>query len=313
MIHKNKTLLSKLTKYLRVLLVALLLITTSSINGQTNDTISNKEPQKEEINENGPFSGSCEQQPEYPGGSEALWDFLWENIRYPVEAMNDGIQGRVLTTFVVEKDGGISDIQIARGVHPSLDAEAIRVIGMMPNFKPALQTGKVVRVRFTLPVVFRLSYDVENMTLEEKEKAIKLQLEAENNDVEKGDITVYQVRSDSPGRDYFDYLSRNLKYPSIAQEKGISGVVSAVYDVNNKNEISNIKITESVDPLLDAELIRAIENMPGRIIFTITKGKAASEIEISVHFRLQNKANREISPAKIDFVVVGYSKAAEKE
>ena len=97
-----------------------------------------------------------EQQPEFPGGMTALMKFLGDNIKYPVIAQENGIQGRVITNFVVERDGSISDVQVVRGQDPSLDKEAVRVIKTMPKWKPGQQRGKPVRVRFTLPVVFRL-------------------------------------------------------------------------------------------------------------------------------------------------------------
>ncbi|HOV71049.1 MAG TPA: energy transducer TonB [Dysgonamonadaceae bacterium] len=97
-----------------------------------------------------------EEQPEFPGGQAALMKFLSDNIRYPVIAQENGIQGRVICSFVVEKDGSITDVQVVRGVDPSLDKEAVRVIQSMPKWKPGKQRGKAVRVRFTLPIVFRL-------------------------------------------------------------------------------------------------------------------------------------------------------------
>ena len=97
-----------------------------------------------------------EQQPEFPGGTTALMKFLGDNINYPVIAQENGIQGRVIMNFVVERDGSISDVQVVRGQDPSLDREAERVIKTMPKWKPGQQRGKPVRVRFTLPVVFRL-------------------------------------------------------------------------------------------------------------------------------------------------------------
>jgi protein TonB len=97
-----------------------------------------------------------EQQPEFPGGMSALMKFLGDNIKYPVIAQENGIQGRVITNFVVERDGSITDVNVVRGQDPSLDKEAVRVIQTMPRWKPGQQRGKAVRVRFTLPVVFRL-------------------------------------------------------------------------------------------------------------------------------------------------------------
>lgn len=97
-----------------------------------------------------------ENQPEFPGGNTAMMKFLGDNIKYPVIAQENGIQGRVICNFVVEKDGSITDVQVVRGVDPSLDREAMRVIQQMPRWKPGKQRGQAVRVRFTLPVVFRL-------------------------------------------------------------------------------------------------------------------------------------------------------------
>ena len=97
-----------------------------------------------------------EEQPEFPGGNTAMMKFLSDNIKYPVIAQENGIQGRVITNFVVERDGSITDVQVVRGVDPSLDKEAVRVIQSMPKWKPGKQRGSTVRVRFTLPVVFRL-------------------------------------------------------------------------------------------------------------------------------------------------------------
>ena len=82
--------------------------------------------------------------------------YLAENIKYPMIAQENGIQGRVICQFVVNKDGSIVDINVVRSVDPSLDKEAIRVIKSMPKWKPGMQRGKAVRVKFTLPVVFRL-------------------------------------------------------------------------------------------------------------------------------------------------------------
>ncbi|SCD19813.1 TonB family protein [Proteiniphilum saccharofermentans] len=98
----------------------------------------------------------AEQAPSFPGGLEALSKFLSENIRYPVMAQENGIQGKVIVKFVVSKTGDISNIQIFRGVDTSLDSEAVRVVQAMPKWIPGKQKGKAVAVYFTLPVEFRL-------------------------------------------------------------------------------------------------------------------------------------------------------------
>lgn len=98
-----------------------------------------------------------EQMPEFPGGMPELMKFLQENVKYPEEAMKNGIQGRVLIQFIVEKDGSISEAKVIKKVNELLDAEALRVIGEMPKWTPGKQKGQEVRVKFVLPVTFRLS------------------------------------------------------------------------------------------------------------------------------------------------------------
>ena len=97
-----------------------------------------------------------EEMPSFPGGQGALMQYLASNIKYPVVAQENGVQGRVIVSFVVERDGSISDVKVARSVDPSLDREAQRVVKSMPRWSPGKQNGSTVRVKYTVPVVFRL-------------------------------------------------------------------------------------------------------------------------------------------------------------
>ena len=97
-----------------------------------------------------------EQMPEFPGGQAALLKWIGDNIKYPAIAEENGIQGRVVCTFVVERDGSVTDVQVARSIDPSLDKEAIRVLKKMPKWIPGKQNGSAVRVKYTVPVTFRL-------------------------------------------------------------------------------------------------------------------------------------------------------------
>ena len=97
-----------------------------------------------------------EQMPAFPGGMQELMVYLGKNIKYPTIAQENGTQGRVIIQFVVERDGTISDVRVARGVDPYLDKEAVRVVKSMPKWIPGKQNGKAVRVKFTVPVMFRL-------------------------------------------------------------------------------------------------------------------------------------------------------------
>ena len=97
-----------------------------------------------------------EQMPSFPGGPSALMEWLSNNVKYPVVAQENGVQGRVVVSFVVERDGSITDVKVVRGVDPSLDKEASRVVRAMPRWIPGKQNGSAVRVKYNVPVAFRL-------------------------------------------------------------------------------------------------------------------------------------------------------------
>ena len=98
-----------------------------------------------------------EEMPEYPGGEAEMFKFLRENLRYPLPAIESSISGRVTVGFIVNRDGEIVDATILRGVYPLLDKEALRVVSAMPKWTPGKQRGKPVRVKFTVPVTFKLN------------------------------------------------------------------------------------------------------------------------------------------------------------
>ena len=235
-----------------------------------------------------------EEQPQFPGGTQAMMKFLGENIIYPAEAHKNGIQGRVIVNFVVNKDGSLSDINIVRGQDPLLDAEAMRVISTMPNWKPGMQRGEAVNVRYTLPIVFRLQGD----------KGVEKEKEA---------VTVSEEKSDANDKAFYKFISKNAKYPVIAQENGIMGFVKASYDVSSNGEVSNIKIVEGADPALDAELTRIIKTMPKDIALMKSGGKAASNVDLSANFILQGDERKVLESEKreSDIVVVGYGTPAK--
>ena len=99
---------------------------------------------------------AVEQMPEFPGGVEEMMNYLSQNIHYPVNAAKNNVEGRVVLQFVVEKDGQIGEVMVARSVDPELDAEAVRVVKSMPNFIPGRQDGKPVAVWYTIPIFFKL-------------------------------------------------------------------------------------------------------------------------------------------------------------
>ncbi len=235
-----------------------------------------------------------ENEPQYLGGNAAMMKFISDSIRYPKIAMENGIQGRVITNFVIEKDGSLSEIQVVRGVDPSLDKEAVRLIGAMPNWIPGKQRGNNVRVRYTLPIVFRLTGNTEKPT--------------QTNQVSPENVQAPEF----PGGEnaYMKFLSDNIKYPVIAQENGIQGLIEAVFNIDTTGKVTFVKFSKSVDPSLDKEARRVIELMPDWIPGKLN-GKATSVTSGATFvFRLQGgKTESYKGPTPKDaIVVVGYGK-----
>ena len=204
--------------------------------------------------EQGEVFQAVEEAAMFPGGMEAMMKYLQENIKYPEQAKNNGVQGRVIVQFVVNKDGSISNDTVVRSVDPLLDAEAIRVVRNMPNWTPGKQRGEAVRVRFTLPVTFRLDG--------EGSKPVQKQVTVENAGEEI--FSVVEQMPEYPGgeRELMKFLAMNIKYPKEAQEQGKQGRVIVQFVVEKDGSITDAKILKTVDPQLDAEALRVVNAMP---------------------------------------------------
>ena len=153
MMNKKKTNGAGHIKYALFAIPAFALLLAGNIS------CSSEASKKDEVKENATTEETfmvVEQMPEFPGGIQELMSFLSKNIKYPKAAQENGIQGRVIVQFVVEKDGTPTEFKVMRSVDPDLDAEALRVMKEMPKWKPGMQKGQVVRVKYTLPVTFRL-------------------------------------------------------------------------------------------------------------------------------------------------------------
>lgn len=129
-----------------------------------------------------------EQMPAFPGGISELMKFLNANVRYPKEAEQQGKQGRVIVTFVVDADGTVTDPEVVRPIDPLLDAEAMRVISTMPKWLPGKQNGKNVRVKYTMPITFKLSKDEEEEPYVEAYEVAKKAMS--NGSLELGNVQV---------------------------------------------------------------------------------------------------------------------------
>jgi TonB family protein len=295
MMNKTRSSSLKLAKYLTILPIFFILIAAnSSYAGEKDQSLQEPPPVKKEVTEE--IFVVVEEQPEYPGGLEAMMKFLSESIVYPDEAKAKGIQGRVICNFVVMKDGSIDDVNVVRGVDPLLDAEAVRVLKSMPAWKPGKQRGQAVNVRYTLPLEFRL----DNKPLSEEKKE------------ELQRIKDSFVEAEFPGGEsaYFKYLTESIKYPVIAQENGIQGLVLARYRILSNGKVEFIDITNGADPLLGKEVQRIIEGMPDWTPSRIDGKGTTSVATLTVQFRLQGDNTKPYDGPPLPenaIVVVGYA------
>lgn len=140
-------------KLLMVLSFTLLLLPAISAQDSSNDSIST-------FSENEEVLIKVEQMPVYPGGNKALRDYLIDNIKYPKEAVEKKIEGKVILTFVVSKEGKVENVKIKRSLTRECDKEAVRVVRNMPTWIPGVQDGKIVSVQYTLPITFKFPKEI---------------------------------------------------------------------------------------------------------------------------------------------------------
>lgn len=250
-----------------------------------------------------PIFEVVEHMPEFTGGGmPALMEYLSKNIKYPEAAMKKGIQGRGIVQFVVEKDGSITNVKILRSVDPELDKEAVRVVSAMPKWKPGTQRGEAVRVRFTVPVMFRLTEDktpVKYAPIENKINELVVVGYAPEGTTVPEEGTIFEVVEQMP--EYpggmpamMEFISKNIKYPATAQQAKIQGRVTIQFIVNTEGNIINPRVLRSADPLLDAEAIRLTTIMP-KWKPGMQRGQAVNvKYTVPIMFRLQEP---EKSPA----------------
>lgn len=192
-----------------------------------------------------------EDMPEYPGGESALREDISEMVKYPDDAKKENISGKVFVTFTVAKDGSVVDSKIARGVHPSLDKEAIRVIKELPKWKPGKQRGEAVNVQFTLPINFALN------------GGSKKESKLETTDGDPVFLIVEEMPEFPGGEEALrTYISKSVKYPEEAKKEGIQGKVFISFTVSTNGSVKQAKVERGVHPTLDKEAIRVVSDLP---------------------------------------------------
>lgn len=204
-----------------------------------------------------------DQQPEFPGGIQAMMKFLSTNIKYPVEAQKKGISGRVIVQFVIMEDGTLDQAKVIRGVDPLLDEEALRVVKSMPKWKPGMDRGEAVKVRFTAPIMFNLSRK-DTLRPNFPELVVPLGQEVENRSLQG----VWQSCSVQPGEHgYKILLFPVLKIVSADQTfmnimtAGMDGKSNAVIYCQGEYSLpSDNTYVEMVDRSLDPTFTQGTKN-----------------------------------------------------
>ena len=179
-----------------------------------------------------------EQNPEFPGGDRELIRFLQNTISYPQYERDRGIDGKVLTRFVVMEDGTVGDINVIKSVSPGLDKEAVRVISMFPRFKPGMQQGKPVRVYFNLPVVFKISNNDEFYSVGEK-----------------GLFDYY----DGDYKGAAEIMQSNMNYPKSAETTKTEALIKVQCKFDNNLKLVPEKVLNDIDSMFASEALRLVK------------------------------------------------------
>ena len=256
MMNKKRTHTTGRIKYaLFVPLAAALLIASniSCISSEKQEEISEKQESRAA---EGEVFMVVEEMPEFPGGMGECMKWLGQNIKYPADAKEKGVQGRVIVQFVVEKDGTIVNAKVVRGVDPDLDAEALRVVNQSPKWKPGKQKGEAVRVKYTLPIMFKLDNDSSDSKAAEAPREAKVD--------ENGVYQVCEEMPEFPGgmAECMKWLGKNINYPEDCKKEGVQGRVIVQFVVDKDGSIKDPTIARGVHPSLDKEALRVLSSMP---------------------------------------------------
>jgi TonB family protein len=200
-----------------------------------------------------------DEMPQFPGGEAAMMKFVASNVKYPQEARDKEIDGRVFISFVVEKDGSVSNVKVMRGIGGGCDEEAVRVVSAMPKWKPGIKDGKPVRVSYMMPLTFKLS-DGQPTKPAQKADVSKPDMKPDKNGV-------YQIVEEMPQypggeQALLKYVSDNITYPQEAKDKEIQGRVFVSFVIEKDGSVNEVKVLRSIGGGCDEEAVRVIKGMP---------------------------------------------------
>lgn len=220
---------------------------------------------------------AAEKMPQFPGGETALMKFIAENVVYPEAARKEGGSGVVVVQFVVSETGKVTNPKIMRGISESLNAEALRVIGILPDFIPGEVNGKKVAVKYTLPIAFQ-----KESTGEMKQSATTPQSTG------KSALTEAEKMPRFPGGQgaLMNYIAKNINYPQSSKDKNEQGIVVVRFIVTETGKVSEPEVVKSVSPALDAEAVRVISSLPDFIPGRVGGKAVAVKYTLPITFKL---------------------------
>jgi TonB family protein len=208
-----------------------------------------------------------EEMPMFPGGDSLLLKYIAENIKYPEAAKTKGIQGRVIIRFCITATGAVNKVSVLRGVDADLDAEAIRVVSSLPEFKPGKQGGKPVPVWYMVPITFALDGKVNKDNIPKPSTSIMPPPPPPppyTSDKDGEGYTKVDQMPQFPGGDagLMKFIGENTRYPKDAKDGNITGMVITRFLVRKDGKVSDVSVQKGVSPSLDAEAVRVISILP---------------------------------------------------
>lgn len=233
---------------------------------------------------------SMENPPSYPGGMASFYKFLGENVKYPKQAKEENIQGNVFVSFTVEKDGSLNDIVVNKALGGGTDEEAVRVLKLSKKWNPGLQNGKAVRVKYNLPIRFKIPGKAPVAVTPNSNIATPTI-------VNSNDTTIYNfVKVQNPPtfpggmEEFYKFLGENIKYPEMAKENRIQGNVFISFVVEKDGAISNVKVDRKLGYGTDEEAVRVLELSPRWFPGTLSETPVRVKYNIPVKFSLNQAA-----------------------
>ena len=215
-----------------------------------------------------------EQKPTFQGSDAATFaKWVADRLTYPKEAKDQKVQGRVMVAFDVCEDGVVRNVKVLRGVNPTLDAEALRVINSSPKWEPGLQDGKPVKVTYQFPVIFQLQNNktmlgpATNAVDPESGQQVQsyLKVSMENDPHDSIPFALVEQKPTFQGNDaatFAKWVAERLTYPKEAKDQKIQGRVMVAFDVCEDGVVRNVKVLRGVNPALDTEALRVINSSP---------------------------------------------------